>query len=80
MDIIVQVTEGAVSIREVHGAIRAAMEPFEVRPLNPGTMDPVLSRYFAVDVPDASVPAMLKRLRAMLGVDAAYTKPPDALP
>jgi hypothetical protein len=52
-----------------------------LRPLHPGTADTALSRYFAVNVPDAATAQRVAReLLRLDGVEAAYIKPPDALP
>lgn len=50
-------------------------------PMHPGEEDPSLSRFFVVDVPDASqVDEAARALADLEGVEAAYVKPPDALP
>jgi hypothetical protein len=52
-----------------------------IRPLHAGTTDPVLGAYFIVSVPDASLAKqVLDRLRQSPAVNAAYLKPPDAMP
>ena len=52
-----------------------------LRPLHSGTTDATLSRYFAVDVPDAATAQRIAHeLLGLDGVEAAYVKPPDALP
>jgi hypothetical protein len=52
-----------------------------VRPLAPGADDPQLSRYFVVDAPDlVSAEAVQAELVRTPGIEAAYIKPPDALP
>jgi hypothetical protein len=52
-----------------------------VRPLHAGTSDPVLGSYYIVSVPDASMARqVLDRLRQSPAVNAAYLKPPDAMP
>lgn len=50
-------------------------------PLHPGAQDEVLSSYFAVDVSDPVAAAnVVKQLRPISGVRAAYIKPSEALP
>lgn len=50
-------------------------------PQHPGSTDPVLRTYFVVEAPDAAAAELAARsLRACLGVEAAYSKPPDELP
>ena len=52
-----------------------------VRPLHAGTTDPVLGSYYIVSVPDALLAQqVLDRLRQIPAVNAAYLKPPDAMP
>jgi hypothetical protein len=50
-------------------------------PLHPGVEDEQLGSYFAVDVasPDAAA-NVVKHLRPISGVRAAFVKPPEALP
>lgn len=69
-------TEPARAIEETVQAAGASL-----RPLHPGTADASLSRYFAVDVPDvATAQRVARELLSLDGVEAAYVKPPDALP
>lgn len=52
-----------------------------IRPLHPGTADAALATYFVIDVRDpAQVDTLIRRLLQSPLVDAAYAKPPDALP
>ena len=51
------------------------------RPLDPGTTDPTLRRFYTIDLPpEVSVDDLLDRLRTLDGVEAAYVKPPDEMP
>jgi hypothetical protein len=49
-------------------------------PMHPGVSDPELQRFFVVEVPDPRVPELLDQLRQQPAVQAAYVKPPEALP
>jgi len=52
-----------------------------IQPLHPGTGDAALSAYFVIDVRDPKrVDALTSLLLQSPLVDAAYAKPPDALP
>lgn len=52
-----------------------------IRPLHPGKADASLASYFVVDVRDAArVDTLIPLLLQLPLVDAAYAKPPDALP
>ncbi|MGH9881298.1 MAG: hypothetical protein ACRD6N_07665 [Pyrinomonadaceae bacterium] len=52
-----------------------------LEPIHPGTEDPILISYFTAAVADPdSVEQVLDRLRQCRAVEAAYVKPPDALP
>ncbi len=52
-----------------------------LKAMHPGVADAELSRYFTVDVPDDSTAQrVIERLNACEAVDAAYMKPPEALP
>ena len=52
-----------------------------LEPMHPGTADPDLTRYFTVEVPDqATAERVLARLQQSKAVEAAYLKPPDAMP
>jgi hypothetical protein len=69
-------TERASAIEKTVQAAGSAL-----RPLHPGTADETLSRYFALEVPDAtSAQRVARELLRLDGVEAAYVKPPDALP
>jgi hypothetical protein len=59
----------------------AASLGVRLEPIHPGTEDPILISYFTVAVSDPdSVELVLDRLRQCRAVEAAYVKPPDALP
>lgn len=50
-------------------------------PTHPGRAEPTLEPFYQVEVTDpGAVEHVLARLRAAEAVDAAYVKPPDALP
>ena len=50
-------------------------------PIHPGIEDGELMRYFAIEVPSQPVAdRVIERLRRCAAIDAAYVKPPDALP
>jgi hypothetical protein len=52
-----------------------------LEPIHPGTEDPELTRYFTVEAPDqATAERVMARLRQSKAVEAAYVKPPDAMP
>jgi hypothetical protein len=52
-----------------------------IRPLHAGTADASLASYFVIDVRDAAhVDTLIPLLLQSPLVDAAYAKPPDALP
>lgn len=52
-----------------------------LRPMHPGTEDPILSTYFTMEVPDAATAERLRvRLQLCKAILAAYLKPPDAAP
>ncbi len=52
-----------------------------LEPIHPGAEDPLLISYFTVKVTDPdSVELVVDRLRQCRAVEAAYVKPPDALP
>ena len=45
-------------------------------PLHPGTDDPSLNRYFTVNLPDTTrAEELVRQLRTLTGVEAAYAKP-----
>jgi hypothetical protein len=50
-------------------------------PIHPMTADPDLTRYFTVDVPDQpTAERVIARIQQSKAVEAAYVKPPDAMP
>jgi hypothetical protein len=52
-----------------------------LEPMHPGTADPDLIRYFTVEVPDqVTAERVIARLQQSKAVEAAYLKPPDAMP
>lgn len=52
-----------------------------LEPIHPGIEDPILMSYFTAAVADPdSVERVLDRLRQSRAIEAAYVKPPDALP
>ena len=68
---------------DVPADVRAAAEPFgeTLRPMHPAASDPSSAGYFTISVPDADAAnRILARLRNCRSLDAAYVKPPDALP
>lgn len=49
--------------------------------MHPDAADPDLMSYFAVEVPEAeTAQRVVSRLRQVKAIEAAYLKPPDALP
>lgn len=64
-------------------AVAEAVDRFggSISPMHPGEMDPYLSRFFRVEVPASDqAEAAVRSLAGLDGVEAAYVKPPDALP
>jgi hypothetical protein len=52
-----------------------------LEPIHPHTDDPVLQTFFTVQVPDdGTADEVIARLRELAAIEAAYVKPPDALP
>jgi hypothetical protein len=52
-----------------------------LEPIHPGTEDPELTRYFTAEAPDqATAERVIARLQQSKAVEAAYLKPPDAMP
>lgn len=52
-----------------------------LEPLHPDVEDPRLALYFTVEVPDpATAQEVIARLQHCQAIEAAYVKPPDALP
>jgi hypothetical protein len=52
-----------------------------LEPVHPGTTDPQLSTYYTAEVPDrAAAERAAAELRQCRAVEAAYVKPPEALP
>jgi hypothetical protein len=64
-------------------AILQAMTELGVvlEPMHPGVEDPSLASFFMIEVPDpASAERVIARLQQSQAIEAAYLKPPDALP
>lgn len=64
-------------------AVVEAVRRFDgsISPMHPGEEDPSLSRFFSVEVPDPDrANRAAEALSDLDGVEAAYVKPPDALP
>ncbi|QZZ20028.1 hypothetical protein J5X98_22480 [Leptothermofonsia sichuanensis E412] len=52
-----------------------------LQPMHPGVTDPELRSYFTVAAPDpVTAQQVIDRLQPMNAVEAAYVKPPDAMP
>lgn len=52
-----------------------------LEPMHPSAEDPLLAPYFTVEVPDpATAERVIARLQNCEAVEAAYLKPPDAMP
>jgi hypothetical protein len=52
-----------------------------LEPMHPGTADPDLTRYFTVEAPDqATAERVIAGLQQSKAIEAAYVKPPDAMP
>jgi hypothetical protein len=63
--------------------LRSALNNLSVdlTPLHPGVDDETLGSYFAIDVPDSkTAEQIVRRLRPVRGIRAAYVTPADALP
>lgn len=70
---------GASPPEELRRIVRSAGE--SIRPLHAGSADASLASYFVIDVRDAAhVGTLIPLLLQSPLVDAAYAKPPDALP
>jgi hypothetical protein len=53
----------------------------DLAPMHPGAQDAELAKYFTVDVADdATAEKVIDRLQNCRAVEAAYLKPPAALP
>jgi hypothetical protein len=52
----------------------------ELYPTHPGEDDDILLPFFTVEVPDDRAQELQRAIAATEGVEAAYMKPPDALP
>ncbi|HEX2080049.1 MAG TPA: hypothetical protein VHG08_20185 [Longimicrobium sp.] len=80
------VAEELRSPRPAPGAARALLETagamgVALRPTHPGATDALLVPFYHAEVPDPTAAGqVLERLRAAEGVEAAYLKPPEALP
>lgn len=52
-----------------------------LEPIHPGTEDPDLIRYFTIEAPNqATAQRVITRLQQSKAIEAAYLKPPDAMP
>ena len=51
-----------------------------LRPMHPGVANSQLATYFTVEVSDAAAEAVIAQLRRCEAVQAAYVKPPEAMP
>jgi len=52
-----------------------------LEPVHPGTSDPMLAPYFAIEIADRqTADRVLQELQQMKVVDAAYLKPEDEMP
>ncbi|MCW3991519.1 MAG: hypothetical protein NWE79_02335 [Candidatus Bathyarchaeota archaeon] len=52
-----------------------------LKPIHPGTDDPLLSQFFLVEVPDeATAENVIAGLKKSKAIQAAYLKPPDEMP
>ena len=70
---------GASPPEELRRIVRSAGE--SIRPLHAGSADASLASYFVIEVRDAArVDTLIPLLLQSPLVDAAYAKPPDALP
>jgi hypothetical protein len=60
---------------------KAAELGLALEPMHPGTADPQLSTYYTAEAPDRqTAERAVAVLRQVKGVEAAYVKPPDAMP
>lgn len=77
-----ELTGSAVPSRDVEQLLSRARElGVNLRPMHPGVPDPSLARAFTVEVADReTADRVASALRESPAVDAAYVKPPDALP
>lgn len=81
MQITIQVAPGLAN--NIAGPLAAAVAELglKLKPMHPFSGDASLSRYYLVEVPDGpKAERIIERLRAVPGVEAAYIKPPDAMP
>lgn len=68
--------DAARELLETAGSVGVAL-----RPTHPGATDALLVPFYHAEVPDPTAAGqVLERLRAARAVDAAYLKPPEALP
>ncbi|MFQ5633093.1 MAG: hypothetical protein ACE5I1_30360, partial [bacterium] len=52
-----------------------------LEPMHPGTDNPQLVRYFYIEIPEPlTAEQVIAQLRQSKAIEAAYQKPPDALP
>lgn len=81
-DSVSAVSERQPASRVARDLLRTADElGVSLEPMHPGVADPELAGYFTVDVPDEELAQqVIARLRACEAIEAAYIKPPEALP
>jgi hypothetical protein len=71
---------GTAEAREIIKAVKDAGGG-ELEPVHPGAQDAELAKHFSLEVPDAATAEeVIRRLQNCKAVEAAYLKPPAALP
>ncbi|CUQ66464.1 hypothetical protein [Candidatus Nitrospira inopinata] len=90
MQVIVHVSSEAAEALHRHGPPGAESEELlkivetfglVLKPMHSRTDDPLLRRYFLVEVADyATAQRVMSRLQHSRGVEGVYVKPPDELP
>ena len=89
VQVIIQIQRDKLARLHERGPVTAPAEVLQaaddfgatLAPVHPGTGDPALASYFSVDVPDqATADRLLARLRQSDVIEAAYVKPPEAMP
>lgn len=62
-------------------ARRLQARGLSLKPMHPGVDDPQLASYFLLEVPEEdTAEEVMRELLQLPAVEAAYIKPPDALP
>lgn len=79
VEVVVQLSGAAADEDDLRRAIGERAEVV-LEALHPGTSDPALAHFAVTRVARSAVQSVLGRIRECPGVDAAYTKPDDALP